>query len=210
MIFIYLFIKKNWLFDRVDRFRVRTTGLRVEWWTKFRQVGQPEVHRLNQDRGLGLGVVKPLTHIASPKEYVFFFFDFLVVLKMKANNWVFCFISLVLLTTTVHCFTKNNKEYRICFWFFFFFVVQMKSVKIHQFLFWFCFLLRYSEQQNGNALGFVLLFLSETVGGFLWRWQLRRERIAERMKALQELVPNANKVILTKPIKLLYFLLINN
>jgi hypothetical protein len=25
-------------------------------------------------------------------------------------------------------------------------------------------------------------------------WQLRRERIAERMKALQELVPNANKV----------------
>ena len=109
----------------MDRFRVRITGLRVVWWTKVRQVGQPEVHRLNQDRGLGLGVVKPLTHIASPKEYVFFFFffflltDFLVVLKMKANNWVFYFISLILLTTTVHCFTKNNKEYRICFWFWF-------------------------------------------------------------------------------------------
>lgn len=34
--------------------------------------------------------------------------------------------------------------------------------------------------------------LSETYGVVLL--QLRRERIAERMKALQELVPNANKV----------------
>lgn len=36
--------------------------------------------------------------------------------------------------------------------------------------------------------------------GFLSLWvllrQLRRERIAERMKALQELVPNANKVFI--------------
>lgn len=29
--------------------------------------------------------------------------------------------------------------------------------------------------------------------------QLRRERIAERMKALQELVPNANKVSKNEP-----------
>ena len=50
-------------------------------------MGQPEVHRLNQDRGLGLGVVKPLTHIASPKEYVSDFLVFLFTqLKMKAHN----------------------------------------------------------------------------------------------------------------------------
>lgn len=42
----------------------------------------------------------------------------------------------------------------------------------------------------GGVLSFdfwVFVFLS---------WQLRRERIAERMKALQELVPDANKVFI--------------
>lgn len=38
-----------------------------------------------------------------------------------------------------------------------------------------------------HVLTFVLHFVPWT--------QLRRERIAERMKALQELVPNSNKVI---------------
>lgn len=42
----------------------------------------------------------------------------------------------------------------------------------------------------GSIFGFVALIIC-----FLFAFvQLRRERIAERMKALQELVPNANKV----------------
>lgn len=42
-------------------------------------------------------------------------------------------------------------------------------------------------------------FLISAFSGFLFCGQLRRERIAERMKALQELVPNANKVISPSP-----------
>ena len=44
---------------------------------------------------------------------------------------------------------------------------------------------------DGHCLTFVVLKLGWE---FCCVWQLRRERIAERMKALQELVPNANKV----------------
>jgi hypothetical protein len=57
------------------------------------------------------------------------------------------------------------------------------------------FFLRFQSNQRENDVGFrSFLILSEMVVGGFGMWQLRRERIAERMKALQELVPNANKV----------------
>lgn len=43
------------------------------------------------------------------------------------------------------------------------------------------------------SLSYMFLVL-KLVWNYVCMWQLRRERIAERMKALQELVPNANKV----------------
>lgn len=50
-----------------------------------------------------------------------------------------------------------------------------------------------------SSLLFVCMLLMESLALYFVPFlaQLRRERIAERMKALQELVPNANKVCLS-------------
>lgn len=69
---------------------------------------------------------------------------------------------------------------------------------VHNFLAVFFFLTNQTIQNRNTSICFLFICSFVLACIFLRRvlLQLRRERIAERMKALQELVPNANKVII--------------
>lgn len=138
---------------------------------RLRRVALP----VSRSRGLGRGEVKPRTHTASPKGYV--------SLWLLFPHWAPSVISCGLFVLTIHfshvavhffCTNQGKRRNRTeSLWFF-----------IFSRLIWFV-------RRYGHCLTFVVLKLGWE---FCCVWQLRRERIAERMKALQELVPNANKV----------------